>query len=439
MTEEPEYRPSITKVWARNFRSIEFAELELGPLTVLVGPNASGKSNLVDILGFLGDVTRHGLETAITRRGGIDSIGRKSSTGRVLAPEIGYEYESPQGTLNYSLALTRKGKGEYWVKREAASLYSKDSSGQPLEFALSNGRLVKPNLKRILERLDSTETEDTRAKTLASVSDQLITKSDRQDIQLMSVEPAKLTLMLTALLNELGVGSEDKGFLLYHSLSDARDHLTRIGLYHVFPNSLRDPQRVADSHPLATGGENLASTLRDMIQKKSRFLPDLKSALAFAVPGVRDVRVSHAGSYYVVELNHNRNARNDRGSWFDLSHESDGTIRLLAFLTALFQDPAPSLIGLEEPELAIHPGAMAVLSDNMKEAALRGQVLVATHSPDLINRLPIESIRAVTAEDGATKVGRVSEHQLWSVKEDLFSAGELHSMEGLQPAGVEQR
>ncbi len=139
----------------------------------------------------------------------------------------------------------------------------------------------------------------------------------------------------------------------------------------------------------------------------------------------------------VVELNHERNGGNDRGNWFDLSHESDGTIRLLALLTALFQEPAPPLIGLEEPELAIHPGTMAVLSDTMLEAALRGQVMVATHSPDLIDRLPIESIRAVTAEDGPTQVGKVAEHQLASVKEKLFSAGELHSMEGLQPAGVE--
>ena len=138
----------------------------------------------------------------------------------------------------------------------------------------------------------------------------------------------------------------------------------------------------------------------------------------------------------MVELQHERDCGNGKGSWFDLSYESDGTIRLLAMLTALSQDPAPSVVGLEEPELAIHPGAMAVLSDAMKEAATRGQVLVATHSPDLIDRLPIESIRAVTAEGGSTRVGKVAEHQMASVKEDLFSAGELHSMEGLQPAAT---
>ena len=438
MVEESEPRPFITKVCARNFRSIEFAELELGSLTVLVGPNASGKSNLMDILGFLGDAVRSGLETATTMRGGIDSIGRKSPTGRVLGPEIGYQYQFPWGTLDYTVALMRRGKGEYWVKREFARLEPIDLDEHPIAFAFTNGRLTTPNLKSISKVTESAGTgDDGRARGLVGLVSQLIGKSDRQDIQLMSAEPTQLTWLLALLLDYLGIVKGDTHFLLNRSLDDARDNLSRIGLYHIFPNSLRVPQKMTDSHPLATGGENLASTLRDMIQKKSRFLPDLRGALTYAVPGVRDIRVSHAGSYYVVELNHDRNGGNGKGSWFDLSLESDGTIRLLTLLTALLQDPAPSLIALEEPELAIHPGAMGVLSDTLTEAALRGQVLVATHSPDLIDRLPIESIRAVTAEGGSTKVSRVSEHQLKSVKEGLFTSGELHSMEGLQPAVAE--
>ena len=99
MASDPEPWPSITKVWAKNFRSIEYAELELDPLTVLVGPNASGKSNLLDMLGLLADAIRDGLETAVTRRGGIDSIGRRSPTGRVLGPEIGFQFENLTATL----------------------------------------------------------------------------------------------------------------------------------------------------------------------------------------------------------------------------------------------------------------------------------------------------------------------------------------------------
>ena len=438
MVTEPELRQPISKVWARNFRSIEYAELELGPLTVLVGPNASGKSNLLDILGFLADAVRYGLETAITRRGGIDSIGRKSPTGRVLGPEIGFQYVSSGGTLEYSVALARRGKGEYRVKREYARMEPADSGVAPFEFEIANRRITKPNLKRILKRAESARSEgEEHLASRAGFINQLMEELSDQDLYLMSAVASQnpLTLVFSLTMSS-PVDLGDPSFLLRSSLLRARERLGYIGLYHIFPNSLRDPQKVAESHPLAAGGENLASALRDMLQKKNRFLPDLKAALTFAVPGVRDIRVTRAGSYYVVELNHERDGGSTKGSWFDLSQESDGTIRLLAMLTTLFQDPAPSLIGLEEPELAIHPGAMAVLSDTMQEAALRGQVLVATHSPDLINLLPIESIRAVTAEDGSTRVGKVAGHQMKSVRDNLFLPGELHSMEGLQPAGV---
>ena len=148
MAAEPEPQPSITKVWAKNFRSIGYAELELDPLTVLVGPNASGKSNLLDILGFLGDAVRDGLETAITQRGGIDSIGRRSPTGRVLGPEIGFQFENATTTLKYSVALLRRGKGEFRVRREFARLESNDPSVGPSEVELKNDRLTKPNSAR---------------------------------------------------------------------------------------------------------------------------------------------------------------------------------------------------------------------------------------------------------------------------------------------------
>ena len=433
MATEPEPRPTITKVWAKNFRSIEYAELELGPLTVLVGPNASGKSNLLDILRFLADAARDGLEATVTRHGGIDYICRRSSPKKVFGPEIGFLYEFPSATLEYSFALMRQSRGEYRVKREFARLIATDSGFDSCEIEVVNGRLTKPDIKMMLKNTEFTEAEDdVLATSLASQINQHIAALDIPVLLLIAAEPLLpdvLLYILRSLSNQERIIISLN--LLREALRLARDNLRSIGVLAIFPNLLRSPQMIADRG-------NFASVMWDMV-KKNQFLPELKETLAFAVPGVRDIRVKKAGSYYVVELEHERNDGVRKGLWFDLAQESDGTIRLLAMLTALFQDPAPSLIGLEEPELAIHPGAMAVLADTMKEASLRGQVLVATHSPDLINLLPIESIRAVTAQDGSTRVGKVAEHQLKSVRDNLFLPGELHSMEGLQPAGAGER
>ena len=429
-----ESRLSINRVWAKNFRSIEHAELHLGPLTVLVGPNASGKSNLLDVLSFLSDVACDGLETAINRRGGIDSVGRRSLDGKILSPEIGLEYELPEGRLEYVFALLKRRGGEYRVKHETIKLRPVDSEDTQSEIAIKNGRIARPRLSQGQGMTISDESG--KPISAAKMINELIAKSGGKDLQLISPEPSPVLTLLAVSLANSGPSQGSLGIRLHHSLVVVRNGLAKIGLYHIFPNSLREPQKAADSYPLTEGGENLASILRDMIQKRSRFYPELRRAMSVAVPGITDIRVTSAGSYYVVELKHERDGGNGKSSWFDLSHESDGTIRLLAMLTALFQDPAPSLTCLEEPELAIHPGAMAVLSDTMEESALRGQVLVATHSPDLIDRFTVDCIRAVTAEGGSTKVGAIADHQLKSVKQDLFSPGELHSMEGLQPVSL---
>ena len=432
MAAEPEPRPIITKVWARNFRSIEYAELELGPLTVLVGPNASGKSNLLDVLGFLADAARDGLETAVTRRGGIDSIGRKSLGGRVFNPGIGLQYKLTEGMLEYEVSLVRRNNGKYQVRRESAKLEPVDSGDGTIEVELTNGRLTKPNLRGFLKQEESKHYKDGESTgNYVSIVDQLIAGIDTKNLLLMTEEPS-LTTMLREILQSQSKSRDSilSVHILSQALFNARRALRDLVLYHTFLGALRYPLMVANMG-------NLASTLRDLAQKKGRFFSEMKEALVLAVPGVCDIRFKTVGSYYVVEIKHSKSDKTEKGVWFDLSQESDGTIRLLAMLTALFQDPAPSLIGLEEPELAIHPGAMAVLADVMKEASLRGQVVVATHSPDLINLLPIESIRAVTAEDGSTRVGKISEPQMKSLKQKLFSAGELHSMEGLYPVGVE--
>ena len=162
---------------------------------------------------------------------------------------------------------------------------------------------------------------------------------------------------------------------------------------------------------------------------------ELRDALKHLMPGITDVKSEPVGEYLVLQFKHS-NIVPGQNQWFNAAQESDGTLRMLALLTAIYQLGRPPLLGIEEPESAVHPGVLTALAEILEEASLRQQVVITTHSPDLIDRFPVDCIRAVEFVDGETKVGEVSETQAEAVKQGLFTTGELHSMEGLRLAGV---
>jgi hypothetical protein len=93
------------------------------------------------------------------------------------------------------------------------------------------------------------------------------------------------------------------------------------------------------------------------------------------------------------------------------------------------------LIGLEEPEMALHPAAASVLLSALREASQHTQVLVTSHSPDLLDNpeIPTESLLAVENEDGVTVIGPVDSAGRSVLKERLFTPGELLRQNQLIP------
>jgi len=405
--------PQIVRLWAKNFRSLEDVDVKLGPLTVLVGPNASGKSNVVDVLRFVSDAFRNGLDRAIADRHGIGAI-RRWSKGRPYDVEIGLEFQLAGHALHYGFVLGSKLRGEYQVKEEHIRVEGDRRSGRTIIsdlFEVRNGRLVAPKPEGPVDEA-----------ILRSISSNELIML-RHWLWLVSPPGADRSTEI-----EMRLLVQDLGRYLFE-----------MRFYHLFPNEIRQPQKLQDPYRLEEDGGNLASVLRRMIRGNSEYLPDLRDAMGKAVPGVADFQVTQVGAYLVVKLKHQVKDSSGRGTWFDLTQESDGTLRILALLAALFQDPPPSFLAVEEPELTVHPGALAVLADYLKEAALRTQILITTHSPELIDGLPIESLRAVESVDGVTKVGMVAEHQREAVRNELFSPGDLHRMEGLQLSAADRQ
>jgi predicted ATPase len=210
----------------------------------------------------------------------------------------------------------------------------------------------------------------------------------------------------------------------------ASEVLVQSSSYDFTPHLLRSPQRVVDSTPLDERGANLVAVLRSVLNGLDG--DTLRQSLRALVDGVQDVEVQALGGHLVAELVYGTGGDGAAEQVrFDLGLESDGTIRLLAILAALYQSPPRTLTVIEEPERNIHPGALGVLADVIKEASTRGQVLITTHSPDLIDKFDADDIRVVERVDGATVVGRMDRTQREVVREKLFTTGELMRVQGL--------
>jgi len=210
---------------------------------------------------------------------------------------------------------------------------------------------------------------------------------------------------------------------------DLATELKNAAIYQIFPNRLREPQKPNPARPMLEHGENWASILKGM--DAATWKPDLLAALARIVGDVDDISVDQVGSFLTVLFRHGE-ARG-LGRWFDASQESDGTLRCAGILTALLQSPPLTLLGIEEPELTIHPGAIPVLYDFFRQAARTSQVLLTTHSPELLDLLDVEEVRVVERKEGVTRIAPLAEEQREAVKRSLLTPGELLRSEGLRP------
>jgi len=217
-----------------------------------------------------------------------------------------------------------------------------------------------------------------------------------------------------------------------------RDFLAKMNFYDLSPAEIRKPQKALNPFPLAETGHNLASALLEVQKRGLDYY--ITEALEVVVEGIDGYHVHQAGEHLVTTLHYTFSNGHKRQSTSHLTYEADGTVRMLGMLTALYQERYPSPLSIEEPEKALYPGALAVLSDLLKDAAdYKSQILVTTHGTYFIDKLPLKSLLVVEKENGVTKIGPIMAYQQESIAEELFSPGELMQIEGLHREGANLR
>lgn len=406
---------TITRVFARNYRSIGEVDLELGAMTALVGPNGSGKSNLADVLRFIGDCARGPLGWAVAERQGFGALRHwAADEGARITLGVQVRSHDGEGIWAFTLGPAEQGDGFEVISERAlwAERHFGDWEHERIERLL---RLEEQDEAIQLSENMPGDTNFVRGSRFYHGEGVIASGKDGAPHWGMVSQSA---LLFPALANR--------------GLETILSALQGVAVYSPFPNTLRRIQGPNAARPMLAGGDNWASTLRAL--DKARWGGEIVAALGKLVGDIDDYRVSLVGGVLIPEFRHGVDP-DGQGRWLGALQESDGTVRVAAMLTALYQEPNPSLLGFEEPELAVHPGALPLLFDFLDEASTRSQILLTTHSPNLLDLLDIEGIRVVERRDGVTTVARVDARQRDLVRRRLFSTSDLLHSEGLRAEG----
>jgi predicted ATPase len=378
----------ISRIVLKNYMSISGCNVQLKPLTFLVGQNGAGKSNFLNAIRLVSESLTTSLDHALRERGGISEVRRRSS-GHPTHFGIRLEFFLDDGTPGYySFKIGAKQNAGFEVQQEECQLFSKFQKPRAF-FQVESGKLESKS-----EKIMPPATTD------------------------------RLYLVAAAGLPE------------FRPIYDSLSHM---GFYNLNPDEIRDLQAPDAGDVLMRDGRNIASVLSNMEKEDLNSKKLVVNFLSKVVPGITDVYVKHIGNKETIEFRQKVGA--NKSSWrFMAENMSDGTLRALGILVALFQSKKTNkirvpFVGIEEPEIALHPGAAGVLRNALISASANTQILVTSHSPDLLDdkKISDENILAVENVNGATLIAPLSLATRKAIKNKLYTAGELLRLNQLSP------
>jgi predicted ATPase len=349
-----------------------------------VGVNGSGKSNFLDALHLVRDALIGSLDNALNERGGLSEVRRRSS-GHPTHFGVRLEFSLQSGECGYYAfnvgALRDRG---YEVQAEECVI---GGIGKGPFYKIERGKL-----KQTSETTFPSVTSDSLALVAAS------------------------------------------GLTAFRPVYDG---FTAMGFYNLNPKLMRDLQKPQEGRLLKSTGENIASVIGHLDRVAPEQMSIIQEYLQTVVPMVHGVERKQVGPMETLEFR--QDMAGAKHPWrFLAQNMSDGTLRALGVLVALFQgnrDYSPTLVGIEEPETALHPAASAALREALARASEQSQVIVTSHSPDLLDdrSLDADAFLAVVSEGGETRIAPPDEASRETMHKQLFSAGELLRLNQLDP------
>ena len=384
--------PILRKLVVYRFRSFEKDVVEFDNPTFLVGKNGSGKSNFADAFAFLAEAMSSPLQAVLEHRGGFPAVGHKSSA-RGRPSNLGLSVfiealDDDTDWANYAFELRAlKGSYGFEVVRERCNVRR---GGDSYDFFD----------RRLLPKESEMSWESSG------------------DFPELALDRSALALPI--------LGGDARFQSVARFLSDMR-------VCRIETTALREMQDPDGGLRLHSDGSNAASVLREIHRESPGDWELILEVLESIVPGTIGVQPKKHGNKLTLEF---------KQDWataepvkFEAFNMSDGTLRILGLLTAVFQRQKPSLLVIEEPEATMHPGALGSILDILRHAARFMQVVVTTHSPDVLDADWIEDrhLRIATWKKGVTQVRTISQPAKQAMRDHLMGAGELLRSNAMTP------
>lgn len=405
---------TISNIKVENFLSLRKIDVRLDALNVLVGPNGAGKTNLLKVFQFLGEVARVELAPAISGIGGFDQLifrGEARAGNRVSVSLTGVITQHASGNApdEYKLA--------FWRNKQSSSRSA--ALGTSISLARN---LFRPDVFSRLEELKFKRTKGQgRRITLSGGRVTVATRKSPSDAggenETLAIEGAATGLgTLRRLSNAYGAAE-------WNSFAEVVEQLR---LFEIDVERARKPARVDFASSLRPDGSNLAAFLFWLMSYEREAFDLICEDVRFVLPAFEGFEFTGVGGAEEAILLSIKE-RHLTGTT-PLARASFGTIRAIALFAMLHDPHPPKLTCLEEIDHGLHPHALDRIVDRLRQASKRTQIILATHSPALVNRLsPNELIIAEREEEtGGTRLFRPSVASTNRLRESTgYELGEL--------------
>ena len=375
----------VQRLILRNFRSLKEVDIELRPLNIVVGANASGKTNLVQAFRFLRDIAKHGLENAVALQGGPEYLTNLNSPGErechieiVFTPRITLRRVSTDRSqqnikvdeVRHSITIRtiRKTNSAKIVQERLEIRYMVSEADTANLIITREGRMAR------LEALPPT------------LPDILLPKrpfwlSGRR----FEVDQSASLMQLAPLLSGLPPFFYDEG----------------IAIYDFSPKLAKQAVPIASHLTLSADGANLPLIVQQIL-RSPRGRERLLRLLRMVLPYIKQLLVTTPfGQHVSLQI---------QETYFDrrtlpAALLSDGTVEVVALIVAMFFSPFnPQLLIFEEPDRNLHPGVMSALMALFHEASENTQLLITTHNPALVRQADVSDLLLIERDSEGNSV-----------------------------------